>query len=275
MGLMSGKNVLVLGVANKHSIAWGIARALHAHGADVSLSYAGPKLEHRVRSLARQVDARFVHPCDVTSDAEIDQLFSLYAGTFGRLDGLVHAIAYAPTEDLNGQFVDISRQGYLRTLDVSAYSLIALTRRAVPLMTSGGSILAMSSYAAERVFPHYNVMAVAKSALECEVRYLGVELAAKAIRVNAISAGLVRTLAAQAMDHFQPFYRLARAVTPLRRNMTPEDVGGAAVYLLSDQSVAVTGQTVRLDGGLSALGITVPEGYRLDDADEDSGEIDE
>jgi len=220
------------------------------------------------------VEARFVHPCDVSSDEEIDQVFSLYESTVGRLDGLLHAVAFAPTEDLNGQFIDISRQGYLRTLDVSAYSLIAVTRRAVPLMTSGGSIVTMSSYAAERVFPHYNVMAVAKSALECEVRYLGVELARENIRVNAISAGLVRTLAAQAMDNFQPFYRLARAITPQRRNMTPEDVGGAAVYLMSDLSLAVTGQTLRMDGGLSALGITVPEGYRLDDADEDDGETD-
>lgn len=268
MGLMSGKNVLVFGVANKHSIAWGIARALAEEGATIALSYAGPKLERRVRSLAEGIGASFVEPCDVSLDEEIDLLFDRYAESLGRLDGLVHAIAFAPTRDLNGEFIDITREGYLQTLDVSAYSLIALTRRAVPLMTSGGCILALSSYAAERVFPNYNVMAVAKSALECEVRYLGVELGRRDIRVNAISAGLVRTLAAQAMDNFQPLYRLARSVTPSRRNMTPEDVGGAALYLMSDLGAAVNGQTLRMDGGLSALGITVPEGYDFDAVDD-------
>jgi enoyl-[acyl-carrier protein] reductase I len=262
----------VFGVANKHSIAWGIARALHAEGANVALSYAGPKLEHRVRTLARQVDATFVEPCDVTRDDELDAVFDAYGKRVGRLDGLVHAIAFAPNTDLNGDFLDITRDGFLCTLDVSAYSLIALARRAAPLMSSGGSILAMSSYAAERVFPHYNVMAVAKAALECEVRYLGVELGSRDIRVNAVSAGLIRTLAAQAMDDFQPLYRLARLVTPMRRNMTAEDVGGAALYLLSDLGAAVTGQTLRMDGGLSALGITVPEGYDMGAAEDVDGQ---
>jgi len=259
MGLMSGRNILVFGVANKHSIAWGIAKALHAHGAHIALSFAGPKLAHRVRSLAEQVGATFVEPCDVTSDDDIDRLFAAYERSVGRLDGLVHAVAFAPTSDLNGEFRDISREGFLLTMDVSAYSLIALTRRAVPLMPDGGAILTMTSYAAEKVIPHYNVMAVAKAALECEVRYLGVELGPRNIRVNAVSAGLVRTLAAQAMDNFQPLFRLAREVTPLRRNMTPEDAGSAALYLMSDLGAAVTGETLHMDGGYSALGISVPE----------------
>lgn len=261
MGLMSGKKVLVFGVANKHSIAWGIARALSAEGAELAFSYATPKLEHRVRQLAGQLGAGFVEPCDVTRDEEIDAVFARYERAHGRLDGLVHAVAFAPTGDLNGDFLDVSRSGFLTTMDVSAYSLIALARRAAPLMTEGGSILTMSSYAAEKVVPHYNVMAVAKAALECEVRYLAVELGPRGIRVNAVSAGLVRTLAAQAMDHFQPLYRLAREITPLRRNMTPEDVGGAALYLMSDMGAAVNGATLHMDGGWSSLGITVPEGF--------------
>lgn len=259
MGLMDGKRVLVFGVANKHSIAWGIAQALHAEGAELAFSYAIPKLEHRVRPLAEQVGSSFVELCDVTKDEDIAQVFERYRAAHGRLDGVVHCIAYAPTEDLNGNFSDMSRSGFLQTLDISVYSLVALTRGAIPLMGDGGSILTMTSYAAEKVIPRYNAMAVAKSALECSVRYLGVELGPKNIRVNAISAGLIRTLAAQAMDEFHDLYRYSREVTPLGRNMTIEDVGGAALYLMSGLSSAVTGETLHMDGGFSALGIALPE----------------
>ena len=258
MGLLDGKRVLVFGVANKHSIAWGISQALHAEGAELAFSYSMPKLEHRVRPLAESVGATFVEMCDVTRDEDITKVFAQYQERYRTLDGLVHCIAYAPTEDLNGHFSDMSRAGFLMSLDISAYSLIALTRAAIPLMPDGGSILTMSSYAAEKVIPRYNVMAVAKAALECEVRYLGVELGPRNIRVNAISAGLIRTLAAQAMDEFNDLYRYSREITPIGRNMTIEDVGGAAAYLMSDRASAVTGAVLHLDGGYSALGISVP-----------------
>ncbi len=258
MGLMDGKRVLVFGVANKHSIAWGISQALHAEGAELAFSYAVPKLEHRVRPLAESVGASFVEMCDVTRDEDIATVFAKYREQYGSLDGLVHCIAFGPTEDLNGNFSDMSRAGFLLTLDISAYSLIALTRAAIPLMPNGGSILTMSSYAAEKVIPRYNVMAVAKAALECEVRYLGVELGPRNIRVNAISAGLIRTLAAQAMDEFNDLYRYSREITPLGRNMTIEDVGGTAAFLMSERAAAITGEVLHMDGGYSALGISVP-----------------
>jgi enoyl-[acyl-carrier protein] reductase I len=258
MGLLDGKRVLVFGVANKNSIAWGISQKLRDEGAELAFSYAMPKLEHRVRPLAESVGATFVEMCDVTNDDEIAAVFAKYREQFGTLDGLVHCVAFAPTEDLNGNFSDVSRAGFLQTLDISAYSLIALTRAAIPLMPDGGTVLTMSSYAAEKVIPRYNVMAVAKAALECEVRYLAVELGPRNIRVNAISAGLIRTLAAQAMDEFQDLYRFSREITPLGRNMTIEDVGGAALYLMSDLGSAVTGETLHMDGGYSALGISLP-----------------
>jgi enoyl-[acyl-carrier protein] reductase I len=270
MGLMTGRTVLVFGIANKNSIAYGIARALRAEGAEIAITYAMPKLEHRVRPLAAELGATFVEECDVTNDEHLDRVFAELAVRPGGLHGVVHAVAFASREDLNGDFIDVSREGFLLSLDVSAYSLIAIARRAVPLMTSGGCILTMSSYAAEKVFPHYNVMAVAKAALECEVRYLGVELGPSGVRVNAISAGLVRTLAAQAMENFQPLYRLARVVTPTRRNTTTDDVGHAALYLLSDMGSGVTGETLHVDGGYSALGMMVPPGFSLDSLTDDS-----
>ena len=259
MGLMDGKVVLVFGVANKSSIAWGIAQKLRAEGAEVAYSYGGPKLEHRVRSLVEPTGATFVEPCDVTQDDEIDRVFERFGATYGRIDGLVHSIAYGPAADLNGRFLDVSRDGFRLTLDVSAYSLIALTRAALPLMSRGASIVTMSSHAAEKVIPRYNVMAVAKAALECEVRYLAAELGPRGIRVNAISAGPIRTLASQAIDHFHILHRYFAEVTPLRRELTQQDVGDTAVWLLSDLASAVTGETLHMDGGYNVLGLTVPD----------------
>jgi enoyl-[acyl-carrier protein] reductase I len=211
-----------------------------------------------VRSLVEPLGATFVEPCDVTRDDEIERLFNAVGAAYGRLDGMVHSIAYGPADDLNGRFLDVSRAGFQLTLDISAYSLIALTRRAVPLMTGGGSIVTMTSYAAEKVIPRYNVMAVAKAALECEVRYLANELGPKGIRVNAISAGPIRTLASQAIEHFHILHRFFAEVAPIRRDLTPRDTGNTALWLLSDLSSAVTGETLHMDGGYSALGMTIP-----------------
>jgi enoyl-[acyl-carrier protein] reductase I len=258
VGLMDGKTVLVFGVANRHSIAWGIAQKLHAEGARLAFSYAAPRLERRVRTLVEPLQPAFVEPCDVSSDEEIDRLFDRFGAAFGRLDGLVHSIAFGPAEDLNGRFIDVSRAGFLMTLDISAYSLIALTRCAAPLMTDGGSVVTMSSYAAEKVIPRYNVMAIAKAALECEVRYLAAELGLRGIRVNAISAGPIRTLASQAIDHFHLLHGSFADVAPLGREMTQADAANTAAWLLSDLSSAVTGITLHMDGGYSALGMTVP-----------------
>jgi enoyl-[acyl-carrier protein] reductase I len=262
MGVMDGKVVLVFGVANRHSIAWAIAQRLHGEGAEVAYSYAGPKLERRVRKLVEPLGAKFVEPCDVTDDEAIDQLFAKVRDEYGRIDGLVHSIAFGPVEDLNGRFLDLSREGFRLTLDISAYSLIALARRAEDLMTDGGSIVAMSSYAAEKVIPRYNVMAVAKAALECEVRYLASELGPNSVRVNAISAGPMRTLASQAIDHFDVMLRWFAEITPLRRDMSQTDVANTALWLLSDDSGAVNGETLHVDGGYSALGIAVPESLK-------------
>jgi enoyl-[acyl-carrier protein] reductase I len=259
MGLMDGKVVLVFGVANKHSIAWGIAQKLHAEGAELAFSYAIPQLERRVRPLAEQVGATFVEMCDVTRDADIDQVFARFKAAYGRLDGLVHAVAFAAREDLEGRYIDTTREGFRTALDISAYSLVALARQVEPLMTEGGSILTMTYYGSEKVMPRYNVMAVAKAALECSVRYLAAELGPKNIRVNAISAGPIKTLAASGIPGFRVMLRYAREIAPLRRDMTPGDVGNAALWLMSDLGSAVTGETVYVDGGYHALGLTVPE----------------
>jgi len=264
MGVMDGKVVLVFGVANKNSIAWGIARRLHEEGAEIAFSYATPKLERRVRTLAEQVGSDFVEMCDVSDDDQIKQVYARFGEKYERLDGMVHSVAYAPREDMGGAFRDISREGFQLTMDVSAYSLIPLTRYAVPLMTSGGSILAMTYYAAEKVVPTYNVMAIAKSALECEVRYLAAELGPRGIRVNAVSAGPIKTLAASGIGNFKELLGVAREIAPLRRDMTPEDVGNAALWLMSDMGVAVTGETVHVDGGYHALGVTIPHSMMPD-----------
>ncbi len=255
MGLLDGKTALVFGVANDHSIAWGIARALHAEGAEVGFSSVESLIEKRVRPLAASIGSTFVEPCDVSVDADVERVFARWGESHDSLDILVHALAFARREDLEGAFIDTSRDGFALALDVSAYSLVALTRGARPYLGSGSSVMTLSYYGAEKVVANYNVMGVAKAALEASVRYLAADLGPDGIRVNAISAGPVRTLAAAGIAGFKKMYGAFADVAPLRSNITPEDVGGAAVYLASDLSKAVTGETLYVDGGFNILGV--------------------
>jgi enoyl-[acyl-carrier protein] reductase I len=255
MGLLDGRNALIFGVANDHSIAWGIARALHDEGAEVGFSSVESLIERRVRPLAESIGSTFVEPCDVQSDEQIRAVFGRWADTHASLDILVHALAFARREDLEGQFVDTSRDGFALALDVSAYSLVALVREAKPLLRPGSSVLTLSYYGAEKVVANYNVMGVAKAALEASVRYLAADLGPAGVRVNAISAGPIRTLAASGISGFKRMYGSFADVAPLRANITPEDVGRTAVYLASDLSNAVTGETLYVDGGFNILGV--------------------
>jgi enoyl-[acyl-carrier protein] reductase I len=255
MGLLDGRNALIFGVANDHSIAWGIARALHDEGAEVGFSSVESLIERRVRPLAESIGSTFVEPCDVQSDEQIRAVFARWGETHESLDILVHALAFARREDLEGGFIGTSREGFALALDVSAYSLVALAREARPVLRRGSSILTLSYYGAEKVVANYNVMGVAKAALEASVRYLAADLGPDGIRVNAISAGPIRTLAASGIAGFKKMYGGFSEVAPLRANITPEDVGRSAVYLCSDLSNAVTGETLYVDGGFSIMGV--------------------
>jgi enoyl-[acyl-carrier protein] reductase I len=255
MGLLDGKNALIFGVANDHSIAWGIARALHDEGATVGFSSVESLIEKRVRPLAASIGSTFVEPCDVQDDAHIQAVFEKWANVHDSVDVLVHALAFAKREDLDGSFVDTSREGFALALDVSAYSLVALAREARPLLRPGSSILTLTYYGAEKVVANYNVMGVAKAALEASVRYLAADLGPSGVRVNAISAGPVRTLAAAGISGFKRMYGSFADVAPLRANITPEDVGRSAVYLASDLSSAVTGEVLYVDGGFNVVGV--------------------
>jgi enoyl-[acyl-carrier protein] reductase I len=257
MGLLDGKVALIFGVANKNSIAWGIARKLHEQGAEIALSYAGEALTKRVIPLAEQIDCDFVRQCDVTNDEELDTLFADIKERFGKIDVLVHSVAYANREDMGGRFIDISRDGFTLALDISAYSLVAMAKRAEPLMPDGGSIMSMSYYAAEKVMPRYNVMSIAKAALETMTMYLANDLGPKNIRVNAISAGPIKTLAAAGVPGFKTMYKYAEQVAPLRRMVTQEDVGDTAIWLASDLSRSVTGDVIHVDAGFNILGLTI------------------
>jgi enoyl-[acyl-carrier protein] reductase I len=259
MGLLDGKKALIFGVANDHSIAWGIARALHDEGAVVGFSSVESLIERRVRPLAASIGSTFVEPCDVQDDDQIRAVFTKWAAEHDRLDILVHALAFARREDLEGGFVDTSRDGFALALDVSAYSLVALAREARPLLRSGSSILTLTYYGAEKVVANYNVMGVAKAALEASVRYLAADLGPDGVRVNAISAGPVRTLAAAGISGFKRMYGSFAEVAPLRANITPEDVGRSAVYLASDLSSAVTGEVLYVDGGFNVVGVPLGE----------------
>jgi enoyl-[acyl-carrier protein] reductase I len=258
MGLYDGKTALIFGVANKHSIAWGIAQAMREQGAELAFSYADERLEQRVRPLAESVGATLVEECDVTDDAAIDRVFERVEAAYGTIDVLVHSIAYAEREDLGGRFVDTSRAGFKLALEISAYSLVALARRAEKLMPHGGAIMAMTAIGGERVLPNYNVMGVAKAALESSVRYLAHDLGPQGIRVNAISAGPIKTLAASGVSGFKKVYRHHEKAAPLRRLTTQEDVGKAALWLCSDWASAVTGEVLYVDGGWNILGLTTP-----------------
>jgi len=255
MGLLDGKNALVFGVANDHSIAWGIAQALHAEGADVGFSSIESLIDKRVRPLAESIGSTFVEPCDVQSDADIERVFTRWGEHADHLDILVHALAFAKREDLTGGFVDTSRDGFALAMDVSAYSLVALTRGARRYLHAGSSIFTLTYYGAEKVVANYNVMGVAKAALEASVRYLAADLGPDGIRVNAISAGPIRTLAAAGIAGFKKMYGEFDEIAPLRSNITIDDVGRTGVYLASDLSRAVTGEVIYVDGGFNILGV--------------------
>ena len=257
--LMAGKRGLIMGVANERSIAWGIASSLGEHGAELAFTYQGDALEKRVRPLAESLGSEIVLPCDVTQDESIDAVFETLAETWGELDFVVHAIAYADRDELKGKYLATSRDNFLRSLDVSCYSFTAVAQRAVPMMKEGGSLLTLTYYGAERVMPHYNVMGVAKAALEASVRYLAADLGEHNIRVNAISAGPIRTLAASGIGDFRYILKWNEYNSPLHRNVTIEQVGGAALYLLSELSNGVTGEVHHVDSGYHVVGMMATE----------------
>ncbi len=257
--LMAGKRGLVMGVANDRSIAWGIARAVAAQGGQVAFTYQGEALEKRVRPLAESVGGRHVLPCDVTDDASVDAAFAALERDWGGLDFLVHAIGFADKQFLRGRYLDTPRDAFLQALDISSYSFVSVCQRAVPLMSAGGSLLTMSYLGAERVTPHYNVMGVAKAALEASVRYLAADLGTAGIRVNAISAGPIKTLAASGIGDFRYILKWNQLNAPLRRNVTIEDVGGAGLYLLSDLASGVTGEVHHVDSGYHVVGMKNPD----------------
>ncbi len=255
MGLLEGKRALIFGLANDHSIAWGIAQALHREGAEVGFSSVEMLMEKRVKPLAARLGSTFVEPCDVQNDEDIERVFAQWRDRVGRLDILVHAVAFANKDELGGEFIRTSREGFALAHDVSAYSLVALAREARPLMADGGAILTLSYYGAEKAVVNYNVMGVAKASLEACVRYLAVDLGKEGIRVNAISAGPVRTLAASGVSGFKKMHRLFEQISPLRRPLSIDDLGNAAVYLCSDLSRGTTGEIHYVDGGYNIIGV--------------------
>lgn len=255
MPLMAGKQGLIMGVANERSIAWGIAKALHGEGAVLAFTYQGEALGKRVRPLAEAVDSDFVVDADVASEASLDGLFAELARRWRRLDFVVHAIAYSDKDELKGKYLQTTRANFLRTLEISCYSFTDISRRAAPLLAAGGSLLTLTYSGAERVMPHYNVMGVAKAALEASVRYLAVDLGGEGIRVNAISAGPIKTLAASGIGDFRYILKWNQLNSPLKRNVTIEDVGGAALYLLSDLGAGVSGEVHHVDCGYHVVGM--------------------
>lgn len=256
MGLFSGKKVLILGVANERSIAWGIAQALHKEGAELAFTYVNQAIEKRLRPLAESLGATAVFPCDVQSDQEIDNLFAELQSRWGVLDGVVHAIAFANSDDLKNRFSHTTRAGFQLALDVSAYSLIAVAHRAEKLMKgSGGSIVTLTYLGSQRVVTNYNIMGVAKAALEASVRYLAADFGPSNIRVNAISAGPIKTLAAAGIPQFRELLSAFAERAPLKRNVTVEDVAKTASFYLSELSSGVTGETTYVDCGFNILGL--------------------
>jgi enoyl-[acyl-carrier protein] reductase I len=253
--LMAGKKGLIMGIANERSLAWGIAKAVAAHGAEMAVTYQGEVMEKRVRPLAEQLRAPLIMPADVTDPASLDTLFATMAEDWRRLDFLVHAIAFADKEELKGKYLDTSAANFQKSMMISCYSFTDLCRRAAPLMTAGGSLLTLTYIGAERVTPHYNVMGVAKAALEASVRYLAVDLGNAGVRVNAISAGPIRTLAASGIGDFRYILKWNEYNSPLKRNTTIEDVGGAALYLLSDLGAGTTGEILHVDSGYHVVGM--------------------
>ena len=254
-GIMSGKRGIIMGVANERSIAWGIAAAAAEQGAEIAFTYQGDALEKRVRPLAESIGSDIVIPCDVSSDTAIDQTFITLKEKWDTIDFVVHAIAYSDKEELKGDYMDTSRGNFNTTMDISVYSFTAIAKRAAEMMPNGGSMITLTYYGAERVMPHYNVMGVAKAALESSVRYLAADLGSDKIRVNSLSAGPIKTLAASGIGDFRYILKWNQYNSPLRRNVTLKDVGGSGVYLLSDLSAGVTGETHHVDCGYHVVGM--------------------
>ena len=254
-GLMAGKRGLILGVANNRSIAYGIAKSCVDHGAEVALTYQGEAFKKRVEPLAAELGAHVAGHCDVTDPASLDMVFDDVARRWGKLDFLVHAVAFSDKEELDGRYVETTRDNFLRTMDISVFSFTTVAKRAEALMSDGGSLLTLTYYGAEKVMPHYNVMGVAKAALEASVRYLAVDLGAKGIRVNAISAGPIKTLAASGIGDFRYILKWNEYNSPLKRTVTPEEVGDSGLYFLSDLSRGVTGEVHHVDSGYHVVGM--------------------
>ena len=254
-GIMNGKRGIVMGVANDRSIAWGIAEAVAKQGAEIAFTYQGDALEKRVRPLAEKVGSSIIIPCDVSSDEAIDETFNLLKEKWDTIDFVVHAIAYSDKEELKGEYVDTTRENFYKTMDISVYSFTAVAQRAAKMMPNGGSMITLTYYGAEKVMPHYNVMGVAKAALESSVRYLATDLGNDKIRVNSLSAGPIKTLAASGIGDFRYILKWNQYNSPLRRNVTLNDVGGCGVYLLSDLSAGVTGETHHVDCGYHVVGM--------------------
>lgn len=261
--LMAGKRGLIMGVANDHSIAWGIAQTLHRHGATLGFTYQGDAFGKRVKPLAQSIGSELVVPCDVDNGQDLEALFSAVEQQWGGLDFIVHAVAYSDKDELKGRYLDTTRSNFARTMLVSCYSFTELARRAAPVMANGGSLLTLTYLGAERVTPNYNVMGVAKAALEASVRYLANDLGPAGIRVNAVSAGPMRTLAGSAISDARFVFGWSRTHAPLRRSVSLDEVGGSALYLLSDLSAGVTGEVHHVDCGYNIVGIPAPG--RMDD----------
>ena len=253
--LMAGKKGLIMGVANDRSIAWAIAKTAHTHGAELAFTYQGDALKKRVEPLAASVGSHIVLPCDVTDAASMDAVFTSVGERWGELDFVVHAIAYSDKEELKGGYIETSPENFQKTMNISCYSFTAICQRARPLMSNGGSLLTLTYFGAERVMPHYNVMGVAKAALEASVRYLAEDLGKHNIRVNAMSAGPMKTLAASGIGDFRYILKWNEYNSPLRRNVTTDDIGGAGLYLLSNLSSGVTGETHHVDCGYNIVGM--------------------
>lgn len=258
MSILEGKTALVFGLANERSIAWGIIQAFHEHGAQIGISYAGDPLERRVRPLAERIGCTFVEACDVAEDEQIERVATKAKDTFGEIDILVHAIGFANRDELSGPYYNTSRAGFHLAMDISVYSFTGLARAFQPMLRPGGALLTLTYYGAEKVSPNYNVMGVAKAALEASVRYLAYDFGDQGVRVNAISAGPIRTLAAAGVSGFKTMYRRFAEIAPLHDNVTIEDVGGAAVFLCSDLAAKTTGEVLYVDSGYNILGIPEP-----------------
>lgn len=254
-GLMQGKRILIMGVANDRSIAWGIAQQLIDQGAELAFTFQGEALEKRVRPLAESVGSKIVLPCDVTDEGSVAATFAALKSQWGVLDGVVHAIAFSDKNELDGLYLNTTRANFLKTMDISVYSFTAVAQYAAPLMTNGGSLVTLTYYGAERVMPHYNVMGVAKAALEASVRYLATDLGPRNIRVNAISAGPIKTLAASGIGDFRYILKWNELNSPLRRNVTIEDVGRSGLFLMSDLGSGVTGEVMHVDSGYHTVGM--------------------